>query len=375
MKGTTQGKERLVVAKVGSSTLLKADGSLNKRYMADLCRQICTLLAEGTQVVLVSSGAVAAGMERLGLAERPKDVPGLQACAAAGQAALIETYAETFQDQGVTCAQVLLTREDTARRESYLNARNTFERLLGLGCVPIVNENDTISVEEFAFGDNDSLGAIVASLVDASLYVILSDVAGLYTANPQTDPSATLIPRVTRVDDEIMRMASGTGSAVGTGGMTTKLRAARAMLAAGTQMVVAAGKRTDVLLDVAHGASVGTRFVPERAASRESARKLWIGLAGVTRGRLVVDGGAARALVRDGASLLPVGVRSVEGSFGEGDIVDVTDEQGRLLGRGAVRYASEDLDKVRGLKLEVVERFYPDHAGQAAIHRDDLLVF
>lgn len=367
--------DRLVVAKVGSSTLLAQDGSLDNSYLTKLCAQIAELVGEGTKVVLVSSGAVAVGMERLGLAARPTDIPGLQACAAAGQAALMERYAETFAAHGIACAQVLLTREDTARRESYLNARNTFERLLELGAVPVVNENDTVSVEEFAFGDNDSLGAIVAALVGASTYVILSDVDGLYTANPQTDPTARPISTVLRVDEDLLKLASGTGSAVGTGGMSTKLTAARAMLTAGIQTVIVAGRRPSCLVDAVHGEPGGTRFIPEAGANHESARKLWLGLAGVTRGTLVADDGAARALRADGASLLPVGVSEVQGSFAEGDIVAVQDRQGRLVGRGAVRYDAETLAKVRGLKLDVVERFYPEKAGQPAVHRDDLLVF
>lgn len=365
----------LVVVKIGSSTLTGPHGAVDESFISDLCEQVCELHAEGHPVVIVTSGAAAVGRERLGFSSRPSDIPSLQACAAAGQAALTEVYAKELAKRGIACGQVLLTRRDVVDRESYLNARNTLDRLLGLGAVPVVNENDTVSVAEFAFGDNDMLGAIVSALVGASLYVILSDVEGLYTADPSTHTDAELIREVTMVDRRVASMAGGAGSSVGTGGMASKVRAARAMLAAGIPLVICHGRRPRVLVDAVHGGEVGTRFANETAMYHGGGRKLWIGLAEVPRGTVVVDSGAAHAILADGASLLPVGVRSTTGTYGEGDVVSIVDERGIELARGITRYSSEDMVRVHGLKLDVIGRFLPQKADQPAIHRDEMLVF
>ena len=369
------GQSDIVVVKVGSSTLVGADGAIDRAYIADLCDQVVGLRHLGKRVVVVSSGAAAAGMERLGFDKRPTDIPSLQACAACGQAALTEVYANVLKDQGIACGQVLLTRRDVVDREGYLNARNTLERLLDLGVVPVVNENDTVSVAEFAFGDNDMLGAIVATLIGADLYIILSDIDGLYTANPSTDPSAQLIERVERIDEKVMAMAGGAGSAIGTGGMATKLRAARALLAAGITTVICKGRRPGVLAEVMHGDAVGTRFEAPLGAGHESPRKFWIGLAEVPRGTLTLDKGACAAVIKRGASVLPVGVIGTDGTYAAGDVVNVVTPEGTLIGRGIARYSSDEMVRVRGLKLDVIARFMPEKDGQPAIHRDELLVF
>ena len=366
---------RLIVFKVGSSTLVDETGELDLGFVASMCSQIAELRRRGDRVVLVSSGAAAVGRSLLGFDARPSDIPTLQACAAAGQAKLIERYAEVLADDGLSCAQVLLTRGDVVDRTGYLNARNTFERLLELGVVPIVNENDTVSVREFSFGDNDMLGAIVASLIDADLYVILSDIDGLYTANPDSDPSASLIERVERVDARIAQMAGGTGSSYGTGGMATKVRAGRAMIAASIPMAICRGRAPRALVDAADGRGRHTLFEGDGTGGHEQARKLWIGLAGLSRGSVTVDAGAARALELEGASLLPVGVTAVEGEFGEGDTVSVLAPDGHLVGRGITRYSSEDLWRVQGLRLDVIARFLPDRADCPVVHRDEMLVF
>ncbi len=365
----------LVVVKLGTSTLTKGTQTIDQSYISDLCEQVARLRGEGRPVVIVTSGAAAAGRERLGITRRPSDIPTLQACAAAGQAVLTEIYATELAKRGIACGQVLLTRRDVVDREGYLNARNTLLRLLDLGAVPVVNENDTVSVSEFAFGDNDMLGAIVSALLGASLYMILSDVDGLYTANPNEDEDAELIHDVEAIDENIAAMAGGAGSAVGTGGMASKVRAARCMLTAGIPLVVCQGRRPNVVVDVAHGERVGTRFASDAAVVHGSGRKLWIGLAEVPRGTVTVDEGAARALVHEGASLLPVGVRAVSGQFSEGDVVSVEDGKGTEIARGVVRYSSDDMDRVRGLKLDIVARFLPQKKDQPAIHRDELLVF
>ena len=369
------GETGIVVVKIGSSTLVDDQGAPDRDFIADLCEQVVGLRQLGKRVVIVSSGAAAAGMERLGFATRPTDIPSLQACAACGQAALTEVYAGVLARQGIACGQVLLTRRDVVDREGYLNARNTLERLLDLGVVPVVNENDTVSVAEFAFGDNDMLGAIVATLIGADLYVILSDVDGLYTSNPATNPDARLIERVERIGAEEMDMAGGAGSLVGTGGMTTKLRAARALLAAGIPTVICRGRHPGVLDEVMRGVARCTRFEPPAGSSHESPRKLWIGLAEVVRGTLTLDEGACAAVIKRGASVLPVGVIGTEGSYAVGDVVNVVTPRGTLIGRGIVRYSSEDMVRVRGLKLDVIARFMPEKEGQPAIHRDELLVF
>lgn len=365
----------LVVAKVGSSTLVDENGSLDLDFVRSLCSQIAELRAAGDRVVLVSSGAAAVGRSILGFTERPSDIPTLQACAAAGQTKLIERYAEVLAEDGLSCGQVLLTRGDVVDRTGYLNARNTFERLLDLGVVPIVNENDTVSVREFSFGDNDMLGAIVASLIDADLYVILSDIDGLYTANPDTHPDARLVERVRKVDADVVAMGGGVGSSFGTGGMATKIRAGRAMIAAGIPMVICRGRDERALVASVEGTGRCTRFEGDEGSGHEQARKLWIGLAGLARGSLTVDAGATRAIERGGASLLPVGVNEVDGQFDAGDTVNVLDPDGRLLARGITRYSSDDLRKVHGLRLDVIARFMPDRADCPAIHRDELLVF
>lgn len=365
----------LVVAKIGSSTLCDESGAPDRAFIGRLCDQIARLSEEGTRVVLVSSGAAAAGRERLGFSERPHDMPSLQACASAGQAALTEIYADAFARHGIPCGQVLLTRRDLVDRDAYLNARNTLERLLDLGAIPVVNENDTVSVAEFAFGDNDTLGVIVATLIGADLYVILSDIDGLYTANPSEDPSATLIPRVEAITPEISAMAGGAGSAAGTGGMRTKVRAARAALAAGIPTVICKGRDDDALVAAAHGEDVGTRFEAPADSPRENARKLWIGLAEVPRGTIALDDGAVRAVTEHGASILPVGITRTEGSYDEGDVINVVSSDGTLIGRGVTRYSSQDMVRVRGLQSDIIERFMPSKAGQPAIHRDELLVF
>ncbi len=368
-------RARRVVVKIGSSTLMGEGPCLDEGFIAGLTSQIARLMREGVQVVLVSSGAIAAGLAPLGFTSRPHEVDVLQACAAVGQVELIQTYARAFAHEGMHVGQVLLTRNDTGSRSAYLHARLTMERLLELGCVPVVNENDTVAVDEIKFGDNDSLAAIVGALVGADLVVLMSDIEGLYTADPHSDPSATLISRVEHVDDAILGIASGSASAVGTGGMMTKVRAARATQLAGSEMVICLGRRPNVLYDVAMGSDIGTRFVPDASHAPEPARKLWIGFAGHDCGSVVIDEGARAALHSGGGSLLPVGVTRVSGTFARGDIIAVKDADGALIARGITAYSSQEAELTRGMKLDMVGRVVPSLAGVALIHRDELLVF
>ncbi len=367
-------KGQTICIKIGSSTLLDDSGKLDVAFVRSLCDQVAELASRGMSVVIVSSGAVGCGFGRLGFDKRPTDLATLQACSSAGQALLTETYAEALAAHGIACGQVLLTRRDVLSRESYLNARATLDRLLELGAVPVVNENDATSNAEFNFGDNDMLGAIVSTLIDADLYVIMSDIEGLYDEDPSKNPNADLIGRVSSVSSEIFEMAGGAGSGVGTGGMVTKLRAARAMVAAGIPMVICQGRSANVLVHIADGQDVGTRFESDDEA-HSNPRKLWIGLAGIPRGTLTIDDGALRALVEDGGSLLPVGVRDCEGSFEAGDVVDIRSGDATLVARGLVRYSSEEMGQVKGLRLDVIARFLPERDGQPCVHRDEMLLF
>lgn len=363
-----------VVVKVGSSTLVREDGSLDADYVRALAGQAADLMDMGTQAIIVSSGAAAVGRERLGIEKRPTDIPTLQACAAAGQATLTKSYEDALRPRGHACAQVLLTRRDVVDREGYLNARNTFSRLLELGAIPVVNENDTVSVAEFAFGDNDMLGAIVSALVGASLYLVLSDVDGLFTANPNVDSTARLISNVSEIGPDIAEMAGESLSSVGTGGMGSKIRAARAMIAAGIPMVICQGRIDNVVTRVVSGERLGTRFEAQGIA-HGTPKKLWIGLAEVAHGSITLDEGATKAVLERGASVLPVGVLRCEGSFAAGDVVDVLSPEGLAIARGVARYSIEELTRFRGLKLDVIGRFVESGRVQPAIHRDELLVF
>lgn len=364
-----------VVVKVGSSTLVGPDGHLDLPFITELTDQMAQLVSEGVDVVLVTSGAIAASLGVLGLPRRPDDIASLQACASVGQVELVNAYAEVFSRHGIHVGQILLTRNDTGSRNAYLHARQTFDRLLGMGVVPVVNENDTVAVDEIKFGDNDSLAAIVGAMVQADLVVIMSDIDGLYTADPRRDPTATLIERVEAVDEALMAIAGDSGSSVGTGGMRTKVRAGRALQMAGIPLVVCHGRRKGVLADVAHGQAIGTRFMPGPGVAHESARKLWIGFAGHDAGDVLVDDGAKEALLVNGGSLLPVGVTAVEGRFSRGDVVAVRDSAGALVARGIVKYSSDEAQLTRGMRLEMVGRVVPDLAGVPLIHRDELIVF
>ena len=367
--------EGIYVVKIGSSTLVDAHGEVDEAYIFALCQDISDLIKQQKKVIVVSSGAVAAGMKRLGLSSRPHDIPTLQASAAAGQAVLTEVYAQALASFGISSGQVLLTRRDLCDRAGYLNARTTLGRLLELGAVPIINENDTTSVAEFTFGDNDTLGAIVSTLVHAERYIIFTDVDGLYTANPQLDPGAQHIDTVHEITPEIFASATGSTSLVGTGGMSTKIFAAQAAMAAGIPTIICNGRNPHALAQVAAHSISATTFEPKADAPSAHARNLWIGLAGLVQGTITIDDGAKEALLERSSSLLPVGITQVTGSFQAGDVVNVCDSSQTLLARGIIRYSSDELLKVRGLKLTVIARFMPDHATDVAIHKDEMLLF
>lgn len=374
----TRGNEsRRLVVKIGSSTLTTSESSIDHAYLAGLAEQIAAVRAAGWQPVIVTSAAIACGLEALGIAKRPSDMPSLQAAASVGQSVLSAAYANAFAAHGMTTSVVLLTRRDTADRTAYLHARDTLGRLLELGVVPVVNENDTVSVEQIRFGDNDTLAALVACLIDADLMVILSDIEGLYDANPRRDESARLIEVVERIDRDVMAVAGEAGSTVGSGGMITKIKAARVLMAAGIPMVICHGRRDDAIVDAAAGKSVGTLFVAREKAHEITPRKLWIALGDAARGAVIIDEGARSALVGRGSSLLCVGVTCVEGRFDADDIIDIKDEEGVVVARGKVAFSSDEAELARGRSREDLERnrLLAPLAERALVHRDELIVF
>ncbi len=363
---------RRVVIKVGSSTLAPGGGAIDRDYVESLVEQVCALREQGDLPLIVSSGAIAAGVERLGLEKRPTDMPSLQAAASVGQVALIETYAEMFARRGVTVGQVLLTRHDTGHREAYLHARDTFDRLLALGAVPVVNENDTVAVDEIRFGDNDTLAALVATMVGAGLVVLLSDIEGLYDADPRVFAEAQLLEQVDELTDDLVAAAGGTGSDAGSGGMATKIEAARVLMKAGIPLVVCDGRRPDVITDAAAGLPCGTMFAPGEGTI--GARKLWIALGRSPAGEIVIDEGAKAAIVERGTSLLPAGVVGVSGSFNEGDAVVLKDLAGAVVGRGLSEVSSVELERVKGMKTPAIAQAFPQLASKEVVHRDRLVI-
>lgn len=362
-----------VVVKVGSSTLTKPNGGLDHDYIAQLVEQLCTLRAEGTSAVLVSSGAIAAGLESLGLEKRPDDMPSLQAAASVGQVRLVEAYAQHFARHDVPVGQVLLTRHDTGHRESYLHARDTFERLFAFGAVPIVNENDTVAVEEIRIGDNDTLAALVATMVSADLVVLLSDIQGLYDADPRVVEEASLLDNVAELTADLVAAAGGSSSAVGSGGMLTKLEAAKVLMKAGIPMVICDGRKPGAVIDAAEGRPVGTLFAG--GESSISARKLWIALGRKPAGEIVIDDGAVQALVERGKSLLAAGVVSVSGKFVAGDAVVLKGQAGNVVARGLSELSAADLDRIKGMRSSAIEAAHPHIASTEVVHRDRLVIF
>ncbi len=353
-----------VVIKIGSSTLVK-DGKVDAVFVGHLASECANLMHdEGIQPIIVSSGSIALGLEVLGIhGDRPDDMPTLQAAASIGQVGLIRQYTDTFACFGVTVGQILMTRATTGQRESYLHARDTIDRLLELGVVPIINENDTVAVEEIRFGDNDTLAAMVATSVNADLVVLLSDIDGLYTADPRKNEDAELLNTVSKMSEEIENGAGGVGSRSGSGGMLTKIAAARVLMAAGIPMVICEGHRREAITDAVHGRQVGTTFFDE-SSNGLAARKSWIALGGKVKGRVACDDGACNALLNHGGSLLPVGIASLEGCFDAGDPVDVVDLQGRIIGRGLAGYGADELEGLLG-----------KHGAREFINRDELVIF
>lgn len=359
-----------VVVKVGTNVLTREDGTLEPANLQALADQMHRIRESGRRVVLVSSGAIGAGIGRLGLPARPTEMRQLQACAAVGQNYLMRAWDDCFARHQTPTAQILLTAGDFDSRSRYLNMRNTLLTLFEWGCVPIINENDTISTAEIRFGDNDHLAALVTNLLQAPLLILLTIVPGLYTADPNTDPDAKHIPTVEKIDGEVMDRAGAGKSSLGTGGMRSKLRAARLATVAGESVIMAGGRQPNGLDRIFAGEPVGTLFLPQ--ASTMPAWKRWLGFATQSRGRIVVDLGAQRALIEQGKSLLPIGIVQVVGTFSKGDVVSVCGPDGTEFARGLSNYPSTAVDRIRGLRTEQVRDALGTLPYEEVVHRDNL---
>jgi len=363
------------VAKFGTSLLTGGSDRLDQEIMSGLVAQVAQLHKQGLELLIVSSGAIAAGRYKLGLTKELRGIPFRQVLASVGQNRLMNAYEQLFSQHNITVAQALLTKADLADRAGYLNARNTLLALLELRVMCIVNENDVVAVDEIQeakFGDNDNLSAMVANLLDADLLLILSDTGGLYTADPRRDPDARLIPQVDRIDSRIERLATNTTDNLGTGGMTTKIEAAKLATASGVAVVIADGREPDVILRLAAGEAIGTCFLP--VTSKLESRQRWM-LSGLsTRGKLVIDSGAALALSKQNRSLLAAGIKQVEGEFQRGDIVNIYDAEGSHLGCGLTNYSSADINVIKGAHSGQITTLLGYDYGSEVVHRNNLVV-
>ncbi len=361
-----------IIIKLGTSVLTNNSRTLYQPHIVELVRQCALLYEQGTEIVICTSGAIAAGKERLGFPDLPNTVANKQMFAAVGQNQLMALWGRFFAMYGIEVGQLLLTRADLASRPRFLNAQNALQALLAQRIIPIINENDAVATDEIKVGDNDNLSALAAILAESDMLLLLTDQPGLFTADPRIDPSATLIPEVETIDETLRKLAGGSVSGLGVGGMATKLQAADVARRAGIDVIIAAGRAPDVILRAAAGESVGTRFVPvERPLIK---RKQWIFAGKKTAGSVVIDAGAVRALVDNGRSLLPAGIVEVNGRFQRGDTISIHNSDGDELARGITRYNSEDLNQILGLhSAKFSEQLGYDY-GSVAIHRNDMIL-
>ncbi len=366
-------KAQRIVIKVGTSTITYANGKRNFAQIDRLAREISDLQNQGKEMILVTSGAVAVGVDRMGLTAKPKTIPGKQAAAAVGQGVLMHTYEKFFADYGQVVAQVLITKTEAIDRHRYTNTRNTFMELLRQRVIPIVNENDVVALDELKIGDNDNMSALVAGIADADLVIILSDVDGLYTANPQTHPEAVIVPKVLEITPAIEASAGGVGSARGTGGMATKIQAAKAATSSGIHLVIASGTEKNAITRILQGEEIGTLFVSRE--NRLQFRKRWLAFGAQLAGSIVVDDGCAKAIRKaGGCSILPAGIFAVEGSFLPGSTVRVLDRDAHELARGLVHYSSDELAQIKGCRSSDIANILGHKNYDEVIHRDDLVI-
>jgi glutamate 5-kinase len=363
---------RRIVVKVGSSLVTNEGRGLDEQAIGEWCRQLSALVREGRELIMVSSGAIAEGMKRLGWQQRPKALNELQAAAAVGQMGLAQMYETQLRRNGLGSAQVLLTHADLADRERYLNARSTLLTLLSHGVLPVINENDTVVNDEIKFGDNDTLGALVANLVEADALIILTDQKGLYNADPRVDPSATFVHTARAGDAQLEAMAGGAGSSIGKGGMITKILAAKRAAGSGASTVIAWGRETDVLLRLAKGEAIGTLLVAP--TQKQQARKQWMADHLQLRGSITVDKGAVDKVRKEGKSLLPIGMVAVEGEFSRGEVIAILDPQGVEIARGLSNYASAEARLICRKPSGEIEASLGYIAEPEMVHRDNLVL-
>lgn len=362
-----------IVVKIGTNTLTDKSDKLDIRYIGRIAKEIAELKGEGYEIVLVTSGAIRAGMDRLGHKSKPQTIPENQAVAAVGQSYLMRAYSLAFARNNQIAAQILLTREDLADRQRYLNARNTMMTLLTDGITPIVNENDTVAIDEIKVGDNDTLAALVGLLIEADLVVLFTDVEGLYAnGKPEPGKKSEVIPVVKKITPTIEKIAQGPGTNTATGGMITKIRAARMLTNSGIPMVICNGRSRGILKDVVDEKSVGTLFMP--VEQKLKSRKQWIAFCSRPKGRIVVNDGAREMVGEKGKSLLPAGIEKVEGKFGTGDLISVVDRSGKEFARGLANYTSVEVDKIKGKNSRDIEEILGYKAFDEVVHRDNMAV-
>jgi len=363
---------RRVVVKLGTSVLTAGTPLLSRPRLIELVRQCARLRASNIELIVVSSGAMAAGKEQMHFPELPPNVPAKQMLSAVGQLHLMGLYKQYLDIYGIPVGQMLLTRADLQERRRYLNARLTLASLLEHNILPVINENDTVTAEEIRVGDNDNLSAMVATMAEADLLILLTDQIGLFTADPRQDPTAQLITQVERIDDQLLAGARDSSTDLGTGGMVTKLRAAETATRGGATVIIASGSLPDVLPRLAGGEQIGTRFSP--SISHPESRKRWLLAGYTTSGRIVIDNGARQALIEQGSSLLPIGVTSVEGDFSRGDTIGVYTAKGREIARGLARYHANDVRRIQGQHSRQIQSILEYEYGDAVIHRNDLVL-
>ncbi len=363
-----------IVVKIGSSSLTSPLGGLDMDNLQKFTSEISNIWDNGLKAIIVSSGAIAAGLKYLGLKERPKKYSMLQAIAAVGQHDLMRVYSSFFYKSGKKVGQILLTREDTTKREQYLNIKNTILTLLELNVIPIINENDSVALDEIKFGDNDTLAALVAGLTESDLLIILSDIEGLYDKNPKTNTDAKLIPVVTEINEEIEKIAGGIGSDYGSGGMVTKIKSAKICSFSGIPMVIASSREKDVIKRILNGEDVGTFFVPEESKKIASLKR-WIAFGMITKGTIKIDKGAEEAIAKKGKSLLPVGITEVIGNFTKGDNVLILSSEEEVIGKGLSNFTSDEILKIMGKREEMILKEFGPSLCYEVVHRNNMVIF